>query len=350
VRVNGRWDGDGLLQPISDAEPCGKNLESTDTLAVFDAYELFGQSTLDIERDQQGREIPRKNRPPDWAEIRERALDALKTSKDLRLLVYLGSALLRTDGIEAFSDTLATASAWVERYWGEVYPLIDEDAFIRQSALNCFADPVAVVEGLRRAPLVSSRQHGRFSLRDIDIAAAQLKSDAESQSEKQIQAAFAATPFDELTALSESVTRAIGSLASLDAIMRREGGGDVAPNFEPLSSALKKVDLVLRSRMSSHPDAKTNEDPDRTATTDGERGAAGARAVIAVGAIKSREDAIRALDAAAEFFRRNEPSSPIPLFLDRAKRLVAKDFLEVLADIAPDALPQARSAGGLKDE
>jgi hypothetical protein len=29
---------------------------------------------------------------------------------------------------------------------------------------------------------------------------------------------------------------------------------------------------------------------------------------------------------------------------------VAKDFLEVLADVAPDALPQARSAGGLRDE
>ena len=68
---------------------------------------------------------------------------------------------------------------------------------------------------------------------------------------------------------------------------------------------------------------------------------------MAVGAIKSRQDAIRALDAVAEFFRRNEPSSPIPLFLERAKRLVSKDFLEVLADIAPDAVPQARSAGGL---
>jgi type VI secretion system protein ImpA len=48
-----------------------------------------------------------------------------------------------------------------------------------------------------------------------------------------------------------------------------------------------------------------------------------------------------------KYFRRNEPSSPIPLFVDRAKRLVAKDFLEVLADIAPDALAQARVAGGV---
>jgi len=52
----------------------------------------------------------------------------------------------------------------------------------------------------------------------------------------------------------------------------------------------------------------------------------------------------------ALFFKRTEPSSPIPMFLERAKRLVSKDFLEVLADIAPDAVAQARAAGGLKDE
>jgi type VI secretion system protein ImpA len=67
-----------------------------------------------------------------------------------------------------------------------------------------------------------------------------------------------------------------------------------------------------------------------------------------VGAIKTREDAVRALDAVSDFFRRHEPSSPIPLLVDRAKRLVSKDFLEVLAEVAPEALGQARAAGGLR--
>jgi type VI secretion system protein ImpA len=68
----------------------------------------------------------------------------------------------------------------------------------------------------------------------------------------------------------------------------------------------------------------------------------------AVGPIKSREDAVRALDAVAEFFRRTEPSSPIPLFVDRAKRLVSKDFLEVLAEVAPEVVAQVRTAAGLR--
>jgi type VI secretion system protein ImpA len=70
---------------------------------------------------------------------------------------------------------------------------------------------------------------------------------------------------------------------------------------------------------------------------------------VAVGAIKSRQDAIRALEAVATFFRSNEPSSPIPLFVERAKRLISKDFLEVLADITPDAVSSAKSAVGMRE-
>jgi type VI secretion system protein ImpA len=68
------------------------------------------------------------------------------------------------------------------------------------------------------------------------------------------------------------------------------------------------------------------------------------------GAIRSREDAIRALDAVVAFFRSNEPSSPVPMLVERARRLVARDFLDVLAELLPDAVQEAKRAGGIKDE
>jgi type VI secretion system protein ImpA len=71
--------------------------------------------------------------------------------------------------------------------------------------------------------------------------------------------------------------------------------------------------------------------------------------VTAPGAIGSRQDAIRALDAVAQYFRQHEPSSPLPMLIDRAKRLVSKNFLEVLEEIAPEGLAGARAAGGLRD-
>jgi type VI secretion system protein ImpA len=344
VRVNARLDGHGLLEPISEAEPCGKNLDDTDALGAFDLYQIFGQASLEPEPGE-----TRKNRPPNWGEIKDLALETLKTSKDLRLLAHLGCALLRTDGVPAFTDTLEVASQWLEQHWDGVYPLVDEDAIFRRNALNCFSDPAAVVDGLRRAPLVSSRQHGRFSLRDLDLAAGQgLSGQSEDRPDiALINAAFAAAPIEELRALSDAVSRGLNAVSNIDAIMRHHAGVDAAPSVEQLSTQLKKIDGALRSQLAVHPSGGGGvEASEEEASAEGN----GAGAVVAVGSIKSREDAIRALDAAAEFFRRNEPSSPVPLFLERAKRLVAKDFLEVLADIAPDALPQARSAGGLKDE
>ena len=68
------------------------------------------------------------------------------------------------------------------------------------------------------------------------------------------------------------------------------------------------------------------------------------------GAVHSRDEALRALEAVADFFRRHEPSSPVPLFIERASRLVSKSFIEALADIVPDAVSQARSAAGLQRE
>ena len=119
-------------------------------------------------------------------------------------------------------------------------------------------------------------------------------------------------------------------------------GSEATPSFDPLSAQLVKMDKVLRAQLAARPDGNG------AMAADGEPGTAAAPGSASLGVIRTRQDAIRALDAVAAFFKQTEPSSPIPLFLERAKRLVSKDFLEVLADIAPEAVAQARAAGGLR--
>jgi type VI secretion system protein ImpA len=345
--MSARWEGAELLQPIAADRPCGENLEDTALLASFDTFRLFGQARpLDAlpDKDKGENWIPKPLDSPEWREIREKSLEALGKSKDLRLLAYLGTAVLRTDGLPAFSRTLDVASQWLTTYWTQIYPLVDEDAILRRNALNCFADQMAVVDGLRRLPLVKSAQHGTFSLRDIDLATGQVapRDGDPKPDEDRINAAFSTMPLDELTELHASVVGARGALQSIDARMRESAGSEATPSFDPLSAQLQKMDRVLRQQLAARPgsDGASAEDADAG-------GAAAGTGSGVIGVIKSRQDAIRALDAVAGFFRQTEPSSPIPLFLERAKRLVSKDFLEVLADIAPDAVAQARAAGGL---
>jgi type VI secretion system protein ImpA len=154
--------------------------------------------------------------------------------------------------------------------------------------------------------------------------------------------AFKEIPLEDVTASERSVTDGIAALNAIDARMRSEGGPEVAPDFGPLLTQFAKLAKIYRDELASRGEGVAG-----ATGPDGQT--AGATGFVG-GVINSRQDAIRALDAVADYFRRNEPSSPIPLFVDRAKRLVAKDFLEVLADIAPDALGVARSAGGLKDQ
>jgi type VI secretion system protein ImpA len=341
--MSARWESSQLLQPITEERPCGENLEDTELLASFDAFRLFGQARpLDAPAEPDEKRIPKPLESPEWGQIRDKTLEALAKSKDLRLLATLGTALLRTDGVPAFSETLNVASQWLDMHWSQTYPLVDEDAILRRNALNCFADPMAVVDGLRRVPLVSSRQHGTFSLRDIDLATHQLlPGDGDGQvDENQVNAAFGSMPLAELTRLHESVVSGVASLHKIDATMREAAGSDATPTFDVLGAQLARMTQALRAQLALHPDGAAAA----TSGVDSGAGDAGS----ASGVVKSRQDAIRALDAVADFFRRTEPSSPIPLFLARAKRLVSKDFLEVLADIAPEAVAQARAAGGLK--
>ena len=49
------------------------------------------------------------------------------------------------------------------------------------------------------------------------------------------------------------------------------------------------------------------------------------------------------------FYERNEPSSPIPILLQRVNRLVSMDYLEIMAELTPDAVKQAKALAGMKD-
>ena len=347
--MSARWNGQELLQPISPEQPCGVNLDDSLVLSSLDALRLFGQRRspeAPPDADGEEKELSKERPPLEWDRIRADALDGLAKSKDLRLLAYLGTALLRTDGLPAFASTLTTASQWLETYWPQVYPALDEDAIARRNALNCFADRMAVVDRIWRLPLVSSRQHGRYSLRDIEISKGQASpGPLEAKPEEAaILNAFQELPLDELTALDESVTAGSAALTSIDARMRSEGGPEVAPDFGPLVTQFAKLNRVCKEQLTAR--AAASGEAGNGAAAEG----GAAQGTFKGGVITSRADAIRALDAVAEYFRRSEPSSPIPLFVERAKRLVAKDFLEVLADIAPDAVSVARSAGGLKDD
>jgi len=327
--------GSGLVEAISSESPCGEDLEDTQLLASFDAYRLFGQAAP-LSADT------------DWREIRDQSLEALGKSKDFRLLAHYGCAVLRTGGLAEFTSVLEATAKWLETWWAEAYPRVDEDAILRRNALNGFADRMAVVDGLRRATLLQHPQFGSLSIRDIEIATgtvAPAEGESPAVDQAQLAALITASATEDLAARSAQLESIIRSLKSVDRMMRDQGGSDAAPDFDALLGPVARTAKLLAEQLATR--APVGAAAAGEAGGDGTAPQSGARAV---GDIRSRDDALRTLDAVVAYFRANEPSSPVPMFIERAKRLVAKDFLAVLEDIAPDALPQAKAAGGVRDE
>jgi type VI secretion system protein ImpA len=220
-----------LLEPVSADHPCGADLEDTQLLASFDAYRLFGQ-------------VAPLSEETEWREIRDRAIEAIGTSKDFRLLTHLSSALLRSQGFAPFVDTLKLASHWLTTWPAEVFPRVDEDAILRRNALNGFADRMAIIDGLRRTPLLVHRQLGPLSIRDIEFATNQVapvEGESATLDASQLQAHLSATEVEELSTLGGQINDAIQSLAAIEEAMRSAGGVQAAPDFGPLTSLLART-------------------------------------------------------------------------------------------------------------
>jgi type VI secretion system protein ImpA len=79
--------------------------------------------------------------------------------------------------------------------------------------------------------------------------------------------------------------------------------------------------------------------------TGGEVGVAGEDGSIASGggagppgSVRSRQDVIRMMDAICGYYKDNEPSSPVPILITRAKKMVNRTFLEIVRDMTPSGI------------
>jgi len=330
-----------LLQPVTDDAPCGDNLEYD---PAFGELERAAQRSP--ERVMGDQVIAAED--PDWNDVLEKALALFERTKDLRVAAQLLHAGLKTGGLPAFSSGVALIHRLVNDYWESVHPQLDkednDDPTLRMNSLLLLDDRAGLVGSLSRCPLVSSRTLGRFSMRDIRIARGEMTPlDGEQASKFDpalIEAAFLDGDLDELRANAEAVQASLDSFKALSAFLI-EQVGSYAPELGSLTAELQAMRHVLVEQLGRRGAAP--------AGGDGAVALAGSAAAApsAPGDIRSRDDVIRTLDRICDYFHKHEPSSPVPLLLKRAKRLVAKDFMDILRDLTPDGVSQAELIGGL---
>ena len=335
-----------LLQAISQEASCGDNLEYD---ARFSEMERYAQG----KPEQQFGEKVVPGEPPDWLQVRREALELLERTKDLRVLVYLIRALLHTDGLPGFHQSVTLLRGVLDRYWGPVHPQLDpgdNDPTQRINILSALADTDAVLMPLRAAPLVASPMLGKFSLRDIEIAEGTLpfSGEGEPPTTATIDAAFTDCDLAQLQATAGQVNELLAEGNAIEALVTEQVGVAETVNLSPLLDLLAHIRKILSDRLAARgADVETGENDEQQ---EGEATASSSPQKNMSGNITSRQDVILMLEKACEYYKKHEPSSPVPILLKRAKRLVSMDFMDIIKDLAPEAAAQVEKIRGAQDE
>lgn len=335
------WVSDlaGLAAPLSAELPCGESIEYD---ADFVALEEAAQGTPEIEY---GNTLTQAT-APDWKRVKQLALPLANRSRDLRLALYLVRAELNLHGIEGLAAGLALVDRLLADHWEHLHPVLDpeddNDPQLRVNILASLCEPIGLLQELREAALVNVTALGRVSLRDIDLATGELAGSAEqvTPSLAMIEAAFHEAGYEPLMTTLQALEQAHESSVRIEATLTERVGFGSAIDLSPLSVLLSRAADNVRQRLPQQTAAQPDKLPDVT------------RPVVAAsrGEIASREDVRQTLDRLCTYFAIHEPTSPVPLLLQRARKLLDLNFMELLQDLAPDGVAQMALVSGIRND
>jgi type VI secretion system protein ImpA len=341
-------DIESLLAPVSDSDPCGPNME----------YESPFLELQELARGKPEQVIGDDVRPaqePAWSAVQEAAESLFASTKDLRVAGLLLLSLTKTEGVAGFETGLNLIRQLLEQFWDYVHPMLDaEDDNDPTFRINSLISAIAsdeILGALRVVPLVESRQFGKHSLRNYRIATGVLRPADDSVDPEQelsrIEAAFTDAPADQVAQTAATVSAAADHLNAIQHILLDKAGG-IPEDLRPLSTDLKEMKSLLDAQLVKRGVGEPENTDDGTVDGAGVEG--GGAAPVSSGAIRSRSDVVAALDRICDYYATHEPSSPVPMLLQRAKRLVNKSFIDIIRDLTPGGLSEAELFAGLEKE
>jgi len=335
-----------LLDAISADFPCGDDLE-------YDA------AFLQLERDALGRpervmgDAVQPAEPPQWREIERACTTLLQRSKDLRITHYLAQATLACEGLPGLSNSLLLIRDLLTEYWLHLHPQLDaddgNDPTVRVNALAGLACDTTIAL-LRETTLVRSRIFGPVTVRAALHAAGVQHFSSEHMTADELAAALRDADSDQLHACRDALHMAREALEAIEQRVNDQVGSASGVDLSALRQPLRQVQQVLSDYA---PQAVALETPfdDPSANADAVPLASTSAAPAArQGDIKSRDDVQQCLDRLLHYYARHEPSSPLPVLLHRAKKLVNADFATIVRDLIPEGWSQFENLRGPEDD
>ncbi len=330
------YDVEALLAPIEGDDPAGPDL-------AYDSarQEIEQAFETSVSIDSSGAAEAASD--IDWRKTIATIVKQLGQTKDIWLAVYLARAGVRSGDLDAAVAGVQTLAGMLETQWDDIHPKLEELGVPgRKSPCDSLGNLSQFVGPLQRGNLLVHPRLGAFSGQDLIRFE---KEGAEAEGYGQFRAAVE-------DSAPEVFVDILGRIDALDSGLKRADqafvakvGGGEAPNFAIAYETLGGLRRALLAFAPALPDAEPaagEAAPDAEAAADSPPPRADAPAPRIGGRVDSRDDVLKAIDAICEYYRRVEPTSPVPLALKRARDWVSLDFLSVLEDIAPGGLGEAK--------
>ncbi|HEX5733781.1 MAG TPA: type VI secretion system protein TssA [Blastocatellia bacterium] len=345
---------EALLAPVSDDNPAGENLQYS---GLHDEIREARRADENLEQGDWKRDL----KVADWWQVVSLSADALQTkTKDLQVCAWLVEALVKLHGLAGLRDGLKLMRGLHERFWESLFPEIDEDDLDARANALAWMDRQAAI-AIKDVQITSASNGANLSYaqyeeaKQLDIPEDLSSLDAEqrervealkasiaeeqklttedwSKAKRATRRAF----FEELYALLDECW---AEYQSLDAVMDEKfarqtpGLGDLRKTLDVVRSLIGNI--VKEKRTSEPYPGELEEVTDGEAAPDEGGESVG---LSAGGAIRARHDAFRRLREVSEYFRINEPHSPVSYLVQRAIKWGQMPLESWLEDVIKDGL------------
>lgn len=343
-----------LFKPIAGGAQAGADLRSESGLnsLYFRLKDARAQART-IERANEASEESAVV-PHEWQIVQALAIEAIETrTKDVEIAAWLIEALSRLEGFVGLEQGFTLARGLLERYWPEVHSIDEDDAAGRiapLAGLNGIGAEGSLIQPIRMVPLFPDASFGTNALwhwsrvqKTPDSPLGRAFGDARANAGLaaiRTRAMQAGAARDAFAALTETLERLCGTDAPpsshirnaldevLDAYRMLLGGGVDIPRNAPTAAIAangpaKQVapETIIVAGRTEGPSAAAPEPPPP----------AGPRE------LKTREEAFTEMLRIAEFFRLNEPHSPISYALETLVWRGRMSFVDLLEELIPNA-------------
>lgn len=342
-----------LTTPIPGDNPAGVDLrEDLSHDSIYRRIKTARSDARQKERSAVFEEADAEAEAANWGPILELAPKAIaEHSKDLEIVAFLTEALVRRHGYAGLRDGFRLAVELIEQFWDHLYPLPDEEGMITRVAplagLNGEESDGLLVGPITKVPVTQGGTVGPYAvvnhrwavrLEGISDPEARVRQAEQpgAVTLEMFSVAVRETSDEFFQNLWEDMTQCSGEFEKLCELLEQKCGKDesgysLAPPSSNIRRTLDECRQTLQG-IAEHvlgPDEEDEADDESTALQTTVDGGVPTQ-------VHTREEAFRALQRAADFFRRTEPHSPVSYALEQAVRWGKMPLPDLLSELIPE--------------